>query len=309
MGSEKPLVSVRNISKSFPGGIVALDKVSFDVYRGEIVALLGENGAGKSTIVKILYGIYFPDEGEVYVDSRKAVFYNPLDAIRSGIVMVSQIPQLIDRLTVRENLAIGLRLLGLSGLSSTSRIDEKARKVSEEIGMRIDLNAKTWRLTYTQKQMVEILRAFLLNAKLVMLDEALTYLPLEERRRFYVILEAFKKNGGSSLVITHKITEALEIADRIIVLRRGRLSGVLSREEASIEKVRELMFGEEAGKITYERLPSSPPLDQQCITVEDLVVVDEYGRRVVDGARISVRKGEVVGIAGVAGRRSSSKPL
>lgn len=301
MGSEKPLVSVRNISKSFPGGIVALDKVSFDVYRGEIVALLGENGAGKSTIVKILYGIYFPDEGEVYVDSRKAVFYNPLDAIRSGIVMVSQIPQLIDRLTVRENLAIGLRLLGLSGLSSTSRIDEKARKVSEEIGMRIDLNAKTWRLTYTQKQMVEILRAFLLNAKLVMLDEALTYLPLEERRRFYVILEAFKKNGGSSLVITHKITEALEIADRIIVLRRGRLSGVLSREEASIEKVRELMFGEEAGKITYERLPSSTPLDQQCITVEDLVVVDEYGRRVVDGARISVRKGEVVGIAGVAG--------
>ncbi|ACL10945.1 Ribose ABC transporter, ATP-binding protein [Desulfurococcus amylolyticus 1221n] len=301
MGENKPLVSVRNISKSFPGGIIALDNVSFDIYRGEIVALLGENGAGKSTMVKILYGVYFPDEGEIFIDGRKTVFYNPVDAIKQGIVMVSQIPQLIDRLSIRENLVIGLSILGFGKLARTSRVDKVIGEISGKLGMKIDPDTMVWKLTYTQKQMIEILRAFLLNAKLVILDEALTYLPLEERRRFYTVLDTFKKNGGSSLIITHKITEAMEIADRIIVLRRGKLSGILRREEASIEKIRELMFREDAGKITYERLASVTPLNENCISIEDLVVVDEYGRRIVDNARILVRKGEVVGIAGVAG--------
>jgi len=301
VGAQQPLISLRNISKSFPGGIVALDDVSFDIYKGEIVALLGENGAGKSTLVKILYGIYFPDEGEILVEGSKAVFYNPIDSIKKGIVMVSQIPQLIDRLSIRENLAIGLSILGFNKLANTSRIDKLVREVGEKVGIRIDPGAKTWKLTYTQKQMVEIVRAFLLNAKMIMLDEALTYLPLEERRRFYSVLEVFKKNGGTSLVITHKITEAMEIADRIVVLRRGRLAGVLSREEASIEKVRALMFGEDAGKITYERLPSSTPSEEECIRVENVTVVDEYGRKIVDDVSLTVRRGEVAGIAGVAG--------
>ncbi|MCY0868493.1 MAG: ATP-binding cassette domain-containing protein [Desulfurococcus sp.] len=298
---EKPLVSVRNISKVFPGGIVALNNISMDVYRGETLVILGENGAGKSTLVKILYGVYTPSEGELYVDSERVVFYKPLDAIRRGIVMVSQVPQLIDRLTVRENLAIALSALKANKLYSSSRIDSLVEEVSGKIGLKVDLDVEAWELTYTQKQAVEMLRAILLDARLVLIDEALTYIPLREKRGFYTMLEAFKRNGGSILVVTHKISEALEVADRIAVLKRGSLAGILSREEASVERIRKLMFN--GGSIEAAGSDSTPSSVQseQCISVENLTVVDRHGRTVVRNASLAVRRGEIAGIAGVSG--------
>lgn len=296
-----PILSVREISKSFPGGVIALDNVSIDIYGGEFTAILGENGAGKSTLVKILYGIYTPDSGKIILEGKPVTIENPLDAIKKGIVMVSQIPQLIDRLSVSENIALSLSRVGL--LASMKSVNRVFEDIATKIGVKIDPNAKTWTLSYTQKQLVEIVRAMLADAKVLLLDEALTYLPLEERRKFYEYLKEFKEKGKAIVFITHKIPEALEIADRIYVLRRGRLAGSLTAKEATLDAVRLLMFAEASKSIIYERF--SPPMDsvidRVILDVRDLLVLGDYGEPAVNGVSIQVRAGEIAGIAGVTG--------
>lgn len=295
-----PILSVRNISKMFPGGVVALSKVSIDLYPGEFVALLGENGAGKSTLVKILYGIYSPDEGAIEVNRKRVVIGNPSDAIKMGIIMVSQIPQLIDRLTVAENISLSLSKLGL--LSGFGDVVKAVREASQKVGVNVDPRSKVWTLTYTQKQLVEILRALLLGARVLILDEALTYLPVEERRRFYKYLKEFKERGGTVVIITHKIPEALEVADRIYVLRRGELAGMLRREEATLDNVRALMFGEYVKEITYERFSlGQRQYGKNVIEISQISVEGDFGEIAVKGVTLNVRTGEIAGIAGVVG--------
>ncbi len=298
---DKVLVSIEGLTKTFPGDVVALENVSIDIARGEFTAILGENGAGKSTLVKILYGVYVADKGVIRIEGREVQIKNPTDAIKNGIVMVSQIPQLIDRLTVEENLSLSLARLGL--LSSPRKLRKTIEEVSGKLKTKIDPTAKVWSLTYTQKQIVEIIRAVMLGAKLLILDEALTYLPLEERRKFYAYLKEFKEQGGAVVFTTHKIPEALEVADRIYVLRRGRLVGSLTREEATLDKVRELMFGEAAKQITYERFsePYSVPPGRSIIEVKNLRVLGDFEELAVRDVSLVVREGEIVGIAGVVG--------
>ncbi len=292
------VIEVRGITKRFPG-VVALDNVSIDVRKGEVLALLGENGAGKSTLVKILYGIYMPDEGEIVVEGRPVVINDPKDAIKLGIVMVSQSPQLIDSLTVSENIVIGLRKYHI--LTPVSKVRDYVREISKKVGIKVDPDVKVWHLSYTQKQLVEILRAILLGAKVLLLDEAITYLPLEEKKKFYKFIRDFADQGGSAVLITHKIYEAMDVADRITVLRRGKVVGTVEKAETSIEEIRRMMFGERAKDISYERLPASTPSNEEVLRISDLWVRGDFGEFVVRGVNISVRSGEVVGIAGVAG--------
>ncbi len=293
-----PVISIRNISKRFPGA-VALDNVSFDVLEGEVHALLGENGAGKSTLVKILYGIYSPDKGEIYVRGRKVRINSPKDAIKHGIVMVSQIPQIIDRLTVAENIILGLEKYGLT--SRVSKVREFIKVKSKEVGIAVDPDIEVWKLSYTQKQLVEILRALLIGAKVLLLDEAITFLPLIEKKKFYKFIRDFADKGGSVVLITHKIYEAIDIADRITVLRQGRVIGTVGKNEATPDDIRKMMFAEKSAQITYERLPTSRPRDAVALEVRDLWVMGDYGVHAVKGVNLTVRAGEVVGIAGIAG--------
>ncbi len=296
-GSRK-VIELKSITKKFPG-VTALDNVSMDVREGEVLALLGENGAGKSTLVKILYGVYTPDSGEIIVNGERVSINDPKDAIRLGIVMVSQSPQLIDSLTVSENIIIGLGEYGV--LSHVSSVKEYIKRVSEEVGVKVDPGVKVWHLSYTQKQLVEILRAILLGAKVLLLDEAITYLPLEEKRKFYKFIRSFADKGGSVVLITHKIYEAMDVADRITVLRQGRIVDTIDRETATLDQVRRMMFGERAREISYERLPSSKPLETALLEVKKLWVIGDFGEPAVRGVDLLVRAGEVVGIAGVAG--------
>lgn len=293
------VLSLNGITKSFPGGVIALDNVSVNFNSGEITVILGENGAGKSTLVKILYGTYTPDEGEIFLNNRPLIIKNPCDALKQGIVMVSQNPQLIDKLTVAENIALSLSKVSI--LTRSTTIGKYIYEYSNKVGLKIKPNDKVWTLTYTQKQLVEIIRALLIDAKVLILDEALTYLPLEERKKFYTFLYEFKNKDRIAIVITHKIPEALEIADKIIVLRRGRLAGEMRREEATPEKVRYFMFGERAKDITYERLPPSQPISELAIEISNLNVIGDFGALAVKGVELRVKSGEVVGIAGVVG--------
>lgn len=294
----EPIVVLRNITKRFPG-VVALDKVSLDVRKGEVLALLGENGAGKSTLVKILYGIYMPDEGEIIIEGRRVTISDPRDAINLGLVMVSQSPQLIDTLTVAENIILGLRHYGI--LTPVSRVINYIRKISKEVGIKIDPKTPAWKLSYTQKQLVEMTRAILLGAKVLMLDEAITYLPLEEKKKFYKFIRDFADKGGSVILITHKIYEAMDVADRITVLRLGRVVGTVEKNKVTIDDVRKLMFAERSAEISYERLPLSKPEDRTVLEVRDLWVRGDFGEYAVKGVSLKVRAGEVLGIAGVAG--------
>ncbi len=289
---------VRGITKRFPG-VVALDRVNFDLLRGEVHALLGENGAGKSTLVKILYGIYSPDEGEIYVHGKRVTISSPSDALRNGLALVSQSPQLIDRLTVAENIILGLSKYGLT--SRVSKVSDFVVRASEEVGIKVDPNVEVWKLSYTQKQLVEILRAIILGAKILMLDEAITFLPIREKRRFYKFLRKFADKGGSVILITHKIKEALDVADRITVLRLGKVVGTVKREEVSIDDVRRMMFAERASQITYQRLPPSQPRDVIALEIEKLWVKGDHGVFAVKGVNLKLRAGEVLGIAGIVG--------
>ena len=295
---EEITILVKNLVKRFPG-VLALDNVSFNLRKGEIHALLGENGAGKTTFVKILYGIYVPDSGEIYVEGKRVVFTSPLDAIKHGISLVSQIPQLIGSLTVSENIILGLEKYGM--MANVRKVEDYIRRESEEVGIRIDPNTEVWKLSYTQKQLVELLRAVILGAKVLMLDEAITFLPIREKRRFFKFMRKFASQGGSVILITHKIPEALEIADRISVLRRGKYVGTVEAKAASLDTVRKMMFGERSTQITYERLPSSKPDERVMLEVKDLWVMGDYGAFSVKGVNLQVRAGEVLGIAGVAG--------
>ncbi len=293
-----PVISVIGISKKFPSA-TALDNVDFSILEGEVRALLGENGAGKSTLVKILYGIYVPDQGEIYIRGRRVQISSPKDAIRHGIIMVSQVPQLIDRLTVAENLILGLEKYGLT--ARVSEVKEYIKAKSREVGIVIDPNTEVWKLSYTQKQLVELLRALMLGAKVLLLDEAITFLPLIEKRKFYRFIRSFANEGGSVLLITHKIYEAMEAADRITVLRLGRVVGTVFRDEVTPDDIRKMMFAEKSSQITYERLPTSKPRGYAALEIENLWVMGDHGDHAVKGVDLIVKAGEVVGIAGIAG--------
>lgn len=295
---QKPLISVRGVWKSFPG-VIALKNVNLDIFRGEIHAILGENGAGKSTLVKILYGVYVPDSGEIFIEGRKKIITSPIDAMREGIVLVSQVPQLIDSLTISENLLLSLTACGL--FDRISSVEKMLLKKSKEYGIKIDPNIEVWKLSYTQKQLVELLRALLVGAKVIALDEALTLLPYAEKRRIYEFVKMFKERGGSVILITHKIPEALEMSDTITVLRRGEVVGTVKASEATLNYVRSLMFGEKAAQISYARIATSNVREEVLLDVNDLWVLNDYGAYAVRGVSFKLRKGEVLGIAGVAG--------
>jgi len=253
------VLKVKNLTKRFPG-VTALDNVNFELRYGEIHGLLGENGAGKSTLVKILYGIYTPDSGEIYIDGRKVVITSPIDALEHGLALVSQNPQLIDKLTIAENLILGLTRLGL--MTPIRRIYGKLRELSEELGIEIDPNIEVWKLSYTQKQLVETV-----------------------------------------ILITHKIREALEVSDRITVLRLGKVVGTVRPNEVSIDEVRMMMFGERIKEISYytEKQIKTLVRDKVVLEVRDLWVLGDHGAYAVRGVSFNIHRGEILGIAGIAG--------
>jgi len=292
-----PIIKVDNIVKRFPGA-VALENVTVEFYEGTIHAILGENGSGKSTLVKILSGIYTPDEGAIYYKGKKVTIDNPIKALSLGISMVSQSPVLIERLTVAENLMLGLKQLGV--FASPKSVLKLFEEIMDKIGIKVDPEEDVWKLTYTQRQLVEIARALMLGSKVIILDEALTYLPLEERRKFYRYLLEFKSKGGLAILITHKIPEAFEVSDMITVLRRGKHIGTVKTSETNYDAVREMMFAERAKEITLERLMDGVP-GETVLEVRDLWVKNDFGTYALRGISLEVKRGEVLGLAGIVG--------
>ncbi len=297
-GSE-PFLEVHSLTKRFPG-VVANDAVHLEVCPGEVHALLGENGAGKSTLVSMLYGLLAPDEGEIRIRGRRVRIGSPKEALSLGIGLVPQHFELVRKHTVAENVALGLG--GLPYVFPARRVAERLRELGERYGLPVDPGAYVWQLSAGEQQRVEILRVLLRDVKLLILDEPTSVLTPQEARGLFRVLRRMKASGHAVVFITHKLDEVMEIADRVTVLRRGRVVASLRTSETDRAGLARLMVGEASEHPAYakRRAPGRP-----MFFVKDLWVRGDRGYFAVKDVSFELREGEILGVAGVAGNGQS----
>jgi general nucleoside transport system ATP-binding protein len=291
------VLEMRGIRKEFPG-IVANDDVDLDVRRGEVHALLGENGAGKSTLMNILYGLYKPDAGEIVVEGKRVSFSSAKDAIEAGIGMVHQHFMLIPVMTVAENIVLGTEPVRGGILLDERAAARRVQELAKSFKFEIDPDARIDTITVGQQQRIEIMKALYRNASILILDEPTAVLTPQEASDLFEILRALTREGISIIFISHKLNEVLEIADRITVLRRGKKVETVPREGATEESLARAMVGREV-LLRVEKPPAQP--GDVLLDVRELRVVDDRGIEKVRDLSLSVRAGEIVGIAGVDG--------
>jgi ABC-type uncharacterized transport system ATPase subunit len=292
-----PALEMRGITKRYPG-VVANDGIDLEVRPGEIHALLGENGAGKTTLMNILYGLARPDEGEILIDGSPVRIASPTDAIARGINMVHQHFMLVPVLTVAENILLGEETM--AGPIFIDRAESKRRIVAlgKQFGFEIDPDVKVGELSVGWQQRVEILKALYRNAKVLVLDEPTAVLTPQETDEIFTVLRRLAEEGHSIVFISHKLYEVLAIADRITVIRRGRVVGSRIPTETDEEDLAALMVGRDV-QLVVDRGESHP--GEVRLNVEGLKVRDDRGSEVVRGVDFEIRAGEIFGIAGVAG--------
>jgi ABC-type uncharacterized transport system ATPase subunit len=292
-------LSLTGIRKRY-GDVVALDNASLAIQPGTIHALLGENGAGKTTLLRIAFGLTMPDEGVIQVDGVDLRLRSPADAIRSGIGMVQQHFTLVPAMTVAENVALGV--------STARRLGDETSELAKEFGLRLDSTTPVRELSIPEQQRVELLKALSRGARVLILDEPTAALPPAEADRLLAWLRGFRERGGSVVLITHKLREALEIADEITVLRNGALTWSGKREGATLDQLVTAMLG--------ERLPVTGPsvdgtgagamsvVHEAVAQAIAIVVRDSRGITRVKEASVRLLGGEIVGVAGVEGSGS-----
>lgn len=291
-----PAVEMEGITKRFPG-VVANDRVSLSVHKGEIHALLGENGAGKTTLMNILYGLYQPDAGQIAVHGRPVTIAGPRTAIAIGIGMVHQHFMLVPVLSVVENVILGLPV-GRGPTLDLDAASDKLAALAERTGLAVDPAAKVWQLPVGVQQRVEILKFLYRGADILILDEPTAVLTPDETARFFAVLKQLQSAGVTIILITHKLKEVMAVSDRVTVMRAGRHVATLQTRDTTPAELARLMVGREVlfQVDKHEAIPDRPVLQ-----VRDLRVRNERGLLAVNGVSLTVRRGEILGLAGVSG--------
>jgi ABC-type uncharacterized transport system ATPase subunit len=298
---DTPLLELKGITKRFPG-VVANDAVDFDLRPGEVHALLGENGAGKSTLMNILYGLYRPDEGEIVVRGERVTLHSPRDAIDHGIGMVHQHFMLIPVMTVAENVVLANEPTAAGVFLDRHAAEARASELARSFGFSLHPDALVEDITVGQQQRVEIVKALYRRADILILDEPTAVLTPQEAKELFGILSTLKREGMSIIFISHKLSEVLEIADRITVLRRGKAVETLPAAGATEDGLARLMVGREV-LLRVQKSVGTP--GESLLEVRNLHVRDERGIERVRDVSLDVRAGEIVGIAGVDGNGQS----
>ncbi len=289
------LVKMVSITKRFPG-VTANSGINFELRPGEIHALLGENGAGKSTLMNILTGLYMPDEGEIYIRGARVKLTSPRDAIEAGIGMVHQHFRLVQTFSVAENVIMGSGDQGF--FLNMQEVEDKLARFSGEYGINVMPGSKIWQLSVGEQQRVEIVKMLYRGTDIMILDEPTAVLTPQESRELFATLRRMADMGKGIIVISHKIQEVLENADRITVLRDGRYVDTFSGKDTDSRKLTMAMVDRD---ISYGQNISSKPKDDFILCLKGLTVLGDRGQKALKSLDLNLRKGEILGIAGVAG--------
>ncbi len=284
----------RGITKTF-GRVVANKNCDLDVYQGEILAILGENGSGKTTLMNMVAGIYFPDEGQIFVGGEEATIASPKDAFGYKIGMIHQHFKLVDVFTACENVALGVEDEGKYRLADVRR---KVIEITQRYGFIIDPDKRVADMSVSEKQTVEIIKVLYRGADILILDEPTAVLTPQEKEKLFAVLRRMREDNKSVIIITHKLHEVLSISDRVAVLRRGEHIGTVNTAETDESALTEMMMGVKV-ELNIER--SEPKNPQERLIVSGLYSVNEEGRTVLDDVSFTAYSGEILGIAGIAG--------
>ena len=296
--AEEYVVQMKGITKVYPNGIAANQDVDLNVRKGEIHALMGENGAGKSTLMKMLFGLEQPTSGEIWVNGEKVNLSSPSVAISKGIGMVHQHFMLVPSLTVAENMVLGM-VPKKSGLFiDQKKAVEITEEYSKKFNLEVDPNAKVMDIPVGMKQKVEILKALVRGAKILILDEPTAVLTTQETTELFKELVNLKNQGYTLIFISHKLNEIMEITDRMTILRGGKSMGVHETKDVTPQEISRLMVGRDV-VLKVQKDKAQP--GEEVLRVRDLEYVNEWGKKMLDKVSFSLRRGEILGIAGVEG--------
>jgi len=287
---------MKDIVKVFPG-VVANDGVNLSVRRGEIHGLLGENGAGKTTLMSVLYGLYKPDDGGIVFDGKRVEFNSPGDAIKAGIGMVHQHFMLVSKMTALNNILLGYRT-PRDPMMDYEWARDRIRGLSRLYGIEVALDEKIVNMSVGEQQRVEILKALFRDVKLLILDEPTSVLTPAETERLFRALKRMSAEGLTVIFITHKLKEALEVTDRITVLRKGKDVGTLVTSKTNERELARLMVGREV-EVAIEKKKTSAT--NELLKLENVYAKNDRGLPALKGVNLSVREGEILGLAGVSG--------
>lgn len=286
-------IECRKITKMF-GQVVANDEIDLNVKYGEILALLGENGSGKTTLMNMLSGIYHPDGGQIFIGGREVKINSPVDAMNLGIGMIHQHFKLVEAFRAMDNI-----VLGTKGKKEKSKVtSEKIRQISEIYGLEIEPEKYVSDMSVSEKQTVEILKVLYKGAEILILDEPTAVLTPQETEKLFAILRKMKENGCAIIIITHKLQEVLSISDRVTILRKGKSIETVNTADCDTRKLTELMVGR---PVSLEIERPIMPERETILKIVDLSVNKPDGSKAIDDISFDIKKGEILGVAGVAG--------
>ncbi len=292
--SQNAAIELRNITKTF-GSVVANKNISLTVNRGEILSILGENGSGKTTLMNMISGIYFPDEGQIFIDGKEVVIRSPKDAFEHKIGMIHQHFKLVDVFTASENIILGLEDEKRFDLKAA---EKKVREISEKYGFSLDPTKKVYEMSVSEKQTVEIVRVLYREADILILDEPTAVLTPQEAKKLFEILRRMRDDGKAIIIITHKLHEVLSLSDRVSVLRKGEYIGTVKTSETDEKSLTEMMVGKKI-ELNIERAEPCNP--QERLLVSGVSCVNREGVTLLNNVSFTARSGEILGIAGIAG--------
>ena len=289
-----PALEFKNISKSF-GHVQANDNVTMDVRHGEVLSVLGENGCGKTTLMNMAAGIYFPDKGTILVDGQSVTIRSPKDAYKYKIGMIHQHFKLVDIFTAAENIVLGLKEDGKYNLS---QVNGRVIEIAKRYGFSIDPKQKIYDMSVSEKQTVEIIKVLYRGADILILDEPTAVLTLQETKKLFEVLRRMAADGKSVVIITHKLNEVMEVSDRVAVMRKGQHVATVNTADTNIQELTDMMVGY---KVDLNITRSEPIDPMPRITVRNLNLKNAEGALVLSDVSFEANGGEILGIAGIAG--------
>ncbi len=288
-----PAIELKNITKTF-GKVIANKNVNLTAHRGEILSILGENGSGKTTLMNMISGIYFPDEGQIFIDGNEAHITSPKDAFSYKIGMIHQHFKLVDVFNAAENIVLGIE----DGKYNLKNSVGEIKKITEQYGFELEPEKKIYTMSVSEKQTVEIIKVLYRGADILILDEPTAVLTPQETEKLFAVLRRMRDDGKCIIIITHKLHEVLSLSDKVSVLRKGEYVGTVNTAETSESELTEMMVGK---KVNLNIQRDEPKNTEERLTVNSITCVDRVGATVLDNVSFTARSGEILGIAGIAG--------